>query len=198
MIKIIIFDTDGMVIRREMYFSQRFSDEFGVPAEKIIPFFKNEFRLCLIGEADLKEELAKYLEQWNWHKSVDDLLMYWFEHERDIDKKIIESVKTLRKAGVRCYLDTNNEKYRVQFLLENLGLGDFFDGVFASAELGRLKEEKEFWAIVHEKLGRPDKSEVLVWDDDEKEVLAASNFGFQAKLYKDFDAYENQMKLLIS
>ena len=50
-----------MVIEREMRFSQRFSDEFDVPFEKIIPFFKNEFQLCLIGKADLKKELKKYL-----------------------------------------------------------------------------------------------------------------------------------------
>lgn len=197
MIKTVIFDTDGMVIRRQMYFSQRFSNEFRVPAEKITPFFKNEFRLCLAGKADLKEELVKYLEQWNWYKSLDNLLTYWFEHERDIDEKIIESVKTLRNKGIHCYLDTNNEKYRVRYILENLGLGNFFDGVFSSAELGYLKAEQEFWATIYKKLGKPDKTEVLVWDDDEKEVAAARDFGFQAELYTGFDNYEKRLELLI-
>ena len=109
MIKTIIFDTDGMVAHREMYFSQRFSKEFGVPMEKVLSFFKNEFQLCLIGKADLKNELAKYFGQWGWKKSVEELLLYWFTNESNLDKKMLESVKNLRSKGISCYLDTNNE-----------------------------------------------------------------------------------------
>lgn len=197
MIKTVIFDTDGMVIHREMYFSQRFSKEFGVPMEKVLPFFKNEFQLCLAGKADLKEELAKYLDQWGWKKSVEELLSYWFANESNLDKKMLENVKNLRNKSIVCYLGTNNEKYRVQYLFENLGLKNFFDGVFSSAELGFLKPQPEFWSVIHDHLGRPDKSEVLVWDDDEENVESAKSFGFHSEFYSDPDAYENRMKLLI-
>ena len=197
MIKTVVFDTDGMVIQREMYFSQRFSKEFGVPMEKVLPFFENEFQLCLVGKADLKEELAKYLSQWNWKKSVEELLSYWFANESNLDKKMLESVKNLRSKGIGCYLNTNNEKYRVQYLFENLDLKKIFDGVFSSAELGFLKPQPEFWSAIHERLGKPDKSEVLVWDDDEENVESAKNFGFHSESYSDYDAYENRMKSLV-
>lgn len=197
MIKTVIFDTDGMVIHREMYFSQRFSKEFGVPMKKVLPFFKNEFQLCLVGKADLKEELAKYLDQWEWKKSVDDLLSYWFEHESNLDKKILESVKILRDKGISCYLDSNNEKYRAQYLFENLGLKEFFNGAFSSAELGFLKPQPEFWSAIHERLGKPDKSEVLVWDDEEENVESAKSFGFHSEFYSGFDGYEKCMQSLI-
>jgi len=36
--------------------------------------FKNEFQPCLVGEADLKEQINPYLEKWGWKKSVDDFL----------------------------------------------------------------------------------------------------------------------------
>ncbi len=194
----VIFDTDGMVIRREMYFSQRFSQEFGVPMEKILPFFENEFQSCLIGKADLKQELAKYLNQWGWKKLVDDLLSYWFANESDINKKILGSIKSLRDRGIHCYLGTNNEKYRVQYLFDNLSLKNFFDGVFSSAELGFLKSQPEFWQAVYDRLGKPAKSEVLVWDDDEKNVESAKNFGFRSELYSSYNSYENRMKSLVS
>jgi putative hydrolase of the HAD superfamily len=197
MIKTIIFDADGMVVHREMYFSQRFSKEFGVPMEKVLPFFKNEFQLCLVGKADLKQEISKYRGQWNWRKSVDDLLLFWFVNESGLDKKMLETIKALRDKGISCYLGTNNEKYWLQYLFDNLGLRNFFDGLFSSAELGFLKRQPEFWSAVHERLGKPDKSEVLVWDDDEENVAPAKNFGFRSEFYSGFESYENRMKLLI-
>ena len=197
MIKAVIFDTDGMVIHRDVYFSQRFSQEFGVPIEKVLPFFNKDFQLCLVGKADLKKELAKYLNQWDWKKSVDDLLTFWFEHESNLDKKILESVKVLRNSGISCYLDTNNEKYRVQYLFENLELRRLFDGAFSSAELGFLKPQQEFWSTIHEHLGKPNKSEVLVWDDDEENVESAKKFGFHAEFYSGLEAYESRMKSLV-
>lgn len=197
MITTVIFDADGVVVRRDMYFSQRFSQEFGVPIEKVLPFFKNEFPPCLVGRADLKQELKKYLAQWNWQKSVDDLLHYWFQHESDLDGEILESIKILRRKGIHCYLGTDNEKYRLHYLLENLGLKDFFDGVFPSVELGYCKAQQEFWSAAHERLGRPNKSSVLVWDDNKEDVESVKRFGFLAERYSSFDVYEYRMKSLM-
>jgi putative hydrolase of the HAD superfamily len=197
MIKTIIFDTDGMVIKREMYFSERFSKEFGVPADKVSPFFKKEFKLCLLGKADLKIELSKYLNLWNWKKSVEDLLSFWFEHESDLDKEMLESISALRDRGLQCYLDTNNEKYRVQYILKKLGLEKYFDGFFSSAEIGYIKEQPEFWSEVYRRLNNPDKSEVLVWDDGEENLKTVKDFGFNAELYSDFEVYNKRMKLLV-
>lgn len=196
MIKIVIFDTDGMVVRRNTRFSERFSKEFGVPVEKMLPFFDGEFRLCLVGKADLKEELGTYLPSWGWKKSVDDLLSYWFEGEGTVDGKVLESVRILRDKGIRCYINTNNERYRVEHLLNNFGLKDHFDGSFSSAELGVLKPQIEFWAAIWVRLGQPKKNEVLVFDDEEKNVVSAREFGFQAEVYSGFDVYEESVESL--
>ncbi len=197
MVKAILFDTDGMIIHREMYFSERFSKTFGVPIEKILPFFKNEFQLCLTGKADLKQELTHYLSEWKWKRSVGDLLLFWFGHENKIEQKLLEHIASLRTRKVQCYLDTNNEKYRVQYLLDVVGLKDHFDGVFSSSEIGSLKSQPEFWSLVYKRLGVPEKSAVVVWDDETVNVEAAKDFGFHTELYSDFQAYENRMKLFL-
>jgi len=194
MITTILFDIYGMIIRREERFSQRFSKEFKVPIEKLTPFFKNDFQLCLTGKADLKEELKKHLAEWGWQKSTEELLQYWFENDKDIDERILNSVKELREKGIKCFLNTQNEKYITNYVLENLELKNYFDGTFSSNEIGHIKLEQEFWQAVYEKLGKPNKERVLCWDDDEKNIEAARKFGFSAELYSAFDEYNNKIK----
>ncbi len=194
---VILFDTDGVIIQREMYFSQRFSEEFGVPLEKILPFFKQEYQLCIVGKADIRVELKKYVKEWGWEKSVDELLTYWFLHESRIDERMLAEVKVLRSNGVKCYLHTNNEKYRSEYLFEKVGLKKYFDGVFSSAEFGFKKPQKEFWSAIYDYLGEPDKRGVLVWDNEEENIQSAKSFGFQAEFYAGFDSYASCMKMLV-
>ena len=197
MIKTVLFDIDGVVVLKKIRFSQRFSNDFGIPIEEVLPFFENEFGLCLIGKADLKEELKKYLARWNWQKTADELLEYWLSLENAVSEKIIDSVKKLRASGIKCFLNTNNEKYRVKYLLENIGLKKYFDGIFSSGEIGYTKSQQEFWQTVYSRLGTPDKKTVLVWDDDEKNIQSAKNFGFLAEPYTDFNNYKNKINNII-
>lgn len=197
MLRTMIFDVDGIVIHRAMYFSERLAKEFGVSPEVILPFFKKEFQLCVTGQADLKEAVTPYLDRWGWQKSVDELLAYWFAGESDLDQSVLAAIQQLRNGGVRCYFSTDNEKYRLCYILDDLGLKTLGDGVFASAELGCVKSQPAFWAAVHEQLGRPDESTVLVWDDDAENVEAAQQFGFQAALYTDFHSFTHQLKVLL-
>lgn len=198
MIKYLLLDVDGIVIHREMYFSTRFLHDYGVPEERIQPFFQNEFKQCIVGQADLKKEIAKYLESWNWKGSIDELLNYWFEFESTTDQPLIVFVQELRAKNVHCYLQTQNEKYRTQYIWENVGLQNSFDGVFSSANIGAKKATKEFWEKVYERLNKPEKNEGMVWDDDEEVVQAAQNFGFQASFYKDFSSFKDSLSKHLS
>lgn len=197
MINTIIFDIDGVVLHREMYFSERFSKEFKIPIEKILPFFKNEFQLCLIGKADLKNELNKYTKQWDWQRSVDELIHFWFENENKIDQEILEIVKSLKDKGIKCYLSTDNEKYRVEYILNNLNLKKYFDGIFSSSEFGFSKSQQEFWSEIYKKLNILDKKEILVLDDDIININSANLFGFNSKLYFNKKECKEYIKFLV-
>lgn len=194
MIKTILFDVDGISVHREMNFSERYAQEFGVPIEKVTPFYFNEFQPCLVGKADLKIEIEKYLLAWGWTKSVDELIKYWFEHENKLDQTFLNSLEALKDKGVTCYLQTRNEKYRVNYLWNDLGLKNYFIDIFDSAKLGCKKPEIEFWAAIYDQLGQCPKEEVLVWDDKQENVDSARQFGFQAELFTTYDEYTKTLK----
>src|SRR3989344_6401673 len=120
-IKAIIFDADGRMITGERP-SARLPREYGVPPEKISAFFDNEFKECILGKRDLKEAIAPYLKVWGWKGSVDDMLHFWFAESYKTEERMVQAVRALRGKGITCILATNQEKYRVSYMKNEMGL----------------------------------------------------------------------------
>jgi len=196
MIKVILFDADGMLVITEM-FSVQYCRESNVPYEEILLFFKNEFSPCLIGQADLKEKVSPYLEKWGWNKSVEEFLEYWFESENHIDHRVVKVIKELREKGIKCCLLTNQEKYKIEFMRERMNFAEIFDRVFSSAEAGAKKPSPEIFEYVTRELGDVKKEEIMLWDDKEKNVRGAEEFGFKASIYKDFESFKKEIDKII-
>jgi putative hydrolase of the HAD superfamily len=195
--KVIIFDADEVVVKREMYFSQRLAMDFNIPEEQIMQFFRNEFKDCAVGKVNLKEALEKYLPMWSWEGSVDDLLKYWFKNERELDEELVNEIKSLRAKGCICCLATNNEAYRTKYLAEEVGLGNYFDHIFSSSKIGCLKSENGFWKYVWDKLGVKDKENIVVWDSDEKIVEKVSQLGMKGFLFSGMENFRGKMNEIL-
>lgn len=192
MIKAVIFDADGVLIKSER-FSTYLKDTYGITKEQTLPFFTGIFKDCLIGKADLKEVIQPYLKEWGWKKSVDELLEEWFSFEHKINEELMSYVQDLRNNGVKCVLATNNEKYRINYMLDQMGFSNSLDKVYGSAHLGYKKPAIEFYALVMTDMSGIDKKEVVFWDDDEENVKAAQEFGINAEFYTTFKDFKNKM-----
>jgi putative hydrolase of the HAD superfamily len=192
-IKAVIFDADELIIKRKEYFSAKLSREHNIPEEKIMPFFKGEFQECVVGTADLKEAVQPYLKDWNWDGTVEDLLKYWFEAEREIDSRVVEQINNLKAKGVKCYLATNQEKYRTEYLRKNLGFENIFDGIYSSCEMGYKKPDQKFFEYINDDLKRKEDlnpGEIMFWDNEEANVAAAKGVGWEGHLYDGFDDFQ--------
>ncbi|MFZ2887163.1 MAG: HAD-IA family hydrolase [Minisyncoccia bacterium] len=187
MIKAILFDADGVVIKkRDRFFSERFAEKQEVPLSDVLPFFKNEMLQAFVGKADIKQALTTYLPKWKWNDSVDDFLAYWFGEESPRDEGVIAYVQELRQKGTRCYVATDREKYWAEYLLETSGLKKDFDGFFFSYDIGHEKDAPEFFEEVLSRLElKPE--EVQYWDDDQKNVDVAKALGIDARFYSNLE-----------
>lgn len=194
MSKEILLDLDGVVVKgRHKYFSEKFAEEYNVPIEQVLPFFKGDYKRAAKGEVDIREVLPSYLEQWGWKGTVDEFLQYWFEGEREVDERVMGVVRQLRAEGTGVHLASDNEINRARYLMDEVGLRDEFDNAFFSSEIGHTKSEPAFFEKVIQKLGTQPQ-DVSYWDDDPKNVAVAEGLGISSHVYVDFDEFEKEAK----
>lgn len=199
MSKILLLDADGVVIvPREQYFSDRYSEEFGVSKDLIMPFFKNEFNDCLIGKREVSEVFAEQdmLEKWAWNGTLPELFQYWWAGENTRFEEVLSLVQELRSQGVKCYLTTDQEKNRAEYIMQGMGLAKDLDGAFFSYQLGVRKTDAEYWEKVLVELGNPNPDDVEFWDDDAENVAVAKAAGIDAHFFTNFEDFKKSVQTL--
>ena len=161
----------------------------------MLPFFTGVFRDCSVGKADLKDELTKVIGNWGWKGSVDELMDYWLTKGTQIDQELLEYVKSLHDTGLRCFMATDQEKYRGEHLQKIVGNGQVFERVFYSAQAGSSKKNQAFWEFVFQEVSGDLKPvECFFTDDDQVNVEAVASFGIDSFLYTDFESLKKRLE----
>jgi putative hydrolase of the HAD superfamily len=186
----VILDADGVINDGTLLSLEK---DFGITSDVMARFFRETFPACLVGKADMRAELAPYLAEWGWKGTIDELLHYWFSQGHKIHERVKDAVQRLRAAGVPVHLATNQEKLRVEYMRQEMGYGALFTALHPSCELGCVKPSQEFFAALHGRIYEPDKTKVLFWDDMEKNVLGAREYGFVAHRFTDEDSFVRKM-----
>ena len=129
-------------------------------------------------------------------------MAYWFSVGTQVEEEVVYYVKSLRDQGIRCFMTTDQEKYRGEHLRNTLGGGKVFEDVFFSAGIGYQKKKEPFWEEVFARMNevsRDTSSELitrdqtLFVDDDEANVVAVSSFGIESLLYRELDDLKNKL-----
>jgi HAD superfamily hydrolase (TIGR01509 family) len=188
MIKALVFDFDEMLHLEGEFFSNWICKKYNLSKEELKKFFKNEYQECRIGKLDTKEVLKKYLPRFGWKPTVEDFMREWYEYG-EMDQEMIEIIKQLRKKGVICVLSTNNEIYRMKYIIEKHKLKEIFDHLLISSELGYTKPEEKMLKKILEVTG-VEKNEILFCDDKEDFIEAAKNFGFETYSYNNLEEFK--------
>lgn len=78
-------------------------------------------------------------------------------------------------------------------MLKHMGFEGAFDKIYSSAHLGLKKPAAEFFAKVVDDLD-VDKKDVLFWDDDQRNIDGALEYGIHAEFYTTYESFVEIMK----
>ena len=127
MIKVILFDCDGLIIRHEKYFSIRLAEQQGVlleeENEQQKAFFSGVFLDCETGKADLKEELQKDFSIEEAKELPPSKFPKQKLNKKDREEKIKDIAKFLIAHGWK-----PNKKYWRSDKIDSLGFTEYGNG----------------------------------------------------------------------
>ncbi len=186
MVKAVLFDIDGVIIRHKEYYSRHLERIGYVEAAAVLDEFYSSGtnQECDRGLLDPLVAIVPFLKRMKFDKRSDEYFNAQYEIEKQyIDYKLLERIKSLRANGVRCFLATNQNTYRKVFLHSVLDVDNTFDYAFYSCDMYCVKPEKEYWEYILKYLEKyrflPE--ELLFLDDTAANVESAEKHGIRAK-----------------
>ncbi|WP_018155680.1 HAD family hydrolase [Demetria terragena] len=173
-VKAVLWDADGVLQHGTQDWHQRFTELGGPGFARAV--FKAE-EPSLRGEEPLRKGIAALLTEWKIDLTVEAMLELW-THVR-LDQEAFELIAQVRNAGTPCYLATNQQDYRVDFMRNELGYDRHFDGTYYSSEVGAMKPEPAYFEHVLKDLGLEPHHAVFI-DDNPPNIDAAKAIGIRA------------------
>ena len=185
----IIFDLDGVICHTDKYHYQawkKLADRLGIYFDETI---NNRLRgvsrmesLNIILERADKTYTEQEKEAFATEKNevYKELLKQMTPEE--LSSEVKDTLEELRKRGI--LLSIGSSSKNAGFILNRLGLGDFFDAVSDGNNISHSKQDPEVFLKAAEFLKLP-ASECLVVEDAEAGLLAAKNGGMDSAAIGD-------------
>ncbi len=196
MIKNIIFDLGGVIIKHPANQNEKFiSEAFGISIKKASEIWQKHATPLLIGEENSRDFLEKVSKELGLNSDIEALYERWKEYyegiSKDVNKEILSLIKKLRKK-YKVYLltdtiDIHDERNKTR------GIFDSFDETFKSFEEGIRKPNAGAYTNVLDKIGVKPEESVMV-DDSEENVLSARKLGMRGIVYRNKDLLEKELQ----
>lgn len=185
MIKNIIFDLGGVIMTLDHDEAVRRFASIGLPdaAAHLDPYTQSgifgDLEEGKIDEEEFRKALGDIVGR---TLSREECLHCWMGYCREVPRRVLDTLETLRIEGYRLILLSNTNPYMMSWALSSGfdGRGNslqyYFDSLYLSYKLRMMKPCQEIFNLIIEREGiRPD--ETLFVDDGPRNTAMASNLG---------------------
>jgi putative hydrolase of the HAD superfamily len=140
-------------------------------------FFEMHWSDIVVGRVGLMERLPAVLYRIASHLDPEKFVAYWFAHDSRLNHDLIRDLARVRAAGTPVYLATNQERMRAEYLMETVGLSQYVDDIYYSAQLGVKKPDRQFFDKVAARVPVA-ANELLLIDDALENIHGARAAGW--------------------
>jgi len=197
MTNVILFDADGVMTHQQQRFTTYYTNRYKLDLATFTKFFETDWKDFVTGKKDLKEHIKNNPDFWQWSGEPSELLKLWFETEDARNYTMIKLVKKIRASGTACYLATEQEQYRADYM-KNVMFQNVFDGYFVTADIGYKKSDHRFFetAVAQLRQTNPelDMNDVIFFDDSQSKVDAAIAVGIDGILFDGIESATSKLK----
>ncbi len=197
MTRALIFDVDGVLV--DGYHArpdgQTWEEELLIQLGIDHKRFRDEFiyeifiKKVVVGQTALIDALDRRLPSFGYKGSSMAFAQHWVARNSRPNTELLEDIRRLKaKADIRLYLATNQDHARAQWLWQTLGLCELFDEMFYSARARAMKPTDTFFNFAAARMG-PQSEMPLFFDDTQKVVEGARNFGWESVLFSSNDDF---------
>lgn len=191
----IFFDIDGVLIHgyhtraeRRHCWDENLEHDLGIKRDVFQSIFKDWdtgwFQKVITGRANLKTEMARWLQENGYGHEASEIIQYWCEKDSKLNGDVLDAVKVIAAKGhAKIYTATNQSHDRIAYLRDVLGWKNYFTDFYYSARLGCLKYDPRYFMQIEEELCfDPYQEPPLYFDDDPRNIEVSSARGWNAVL----------------
>ncbi len=178
-IESVLFDADGVLQKPAEARRSAWRNVLG-RTEDLDSFLEDVFEAempALDGRSDFAEAFSEVISRWKCRGTLAEALDAWTMIE--VDQSIADAIGAVREMGLRCYLATNQEAVRADYMSRTLGYGQLFDGEFYSCRMGIAKPDVGYFQRILDEL-RAEPESLLLLDDRTENVKSARAAGLRA------------------
>ncbi len=198
MIKALIFDFGGVIVRTEDHSPRHAWDErLGLPVGSVE-------RAVHHSDIWIQTQLGRITYQSYWEgvaemlymrkDEIDELRRDYFSGDR-INYRLVTLIRELREQGYPVAL-LSNESIKLRDRLRELKLDDLFDHILISAEIGVMKPDPTAFRVALQTLGVAPQEAIFV-DDALSNVRGAQQLGIHAIQCRECDDLRPAFKQLL-
>ena len=199
--KYLLFDSDRTLL--DFNSAQRAAvkktlEKYGIPVDEEVQDFYNSWNNSLWdrlekGEITHDELLhmrfpvicSRYGVSYPGYGRMESDYILSLSEGHDLIPGALETIRSLND-GYKLFIITNGLPMIQARRLKDSGLEEYLDGVFISDEIGYSKPDIRYFEAVYEKLGKPDKKEILVIGDSmTADIKGGYDFGLDTVLVSD-------------
>ena len=191
MIKNIIFDIGGVMFDDS---TQNINKVLNENSELLCrKVYGKTFLDCVLGNVEVSDYIESFKNDSDYDKIKYILSRNNLHISYPLMKGNFEYISRLKDKGYNLYILSNITRESYEYVNDTIDINKTFNGGVYSYKEGLVKPDRRIYELIVDRYNL-NKEETMFFDDKQKNIDAANEFGIKGVLFKTIEDIENNLK----